>query len=135
MDEFIVSDVAVSQGMHIEIPEALREPTRAKNLLFLALYAVANMVVGVGNITISSILLPLQVSTIAAGNHTGIFALILALGAVAAVLTNPLAGMLSDRTTSRLGRRRPWLIAGGALTVLDVLLLARAPSLLLVAIE
>ncbi len=133
MDESIVTDVAPSQE-HVELPAALQEPTRTKNLLFLALFGVANMAIGVGSITISSVLLPLQVATIAPGNQTGIFSLILGLGALAAVLTNPLAGMLSDRTTSRLGRRRPWLIAGGALVVLDLLLMGHAPSLLVVGV-
>src|SRR5260370_15255409 len=134
MDESIVSDVGLSQTQ-TEIPEAPREPTHAKNLLFMVLYTVANMVIGVSNVTLGTILLPEHIAAFAAASQTGIFALILGVGAVAAVLTNPLAGMFSDRTTLRLGRRRPWLIAGGALTVLDLLLLARAPSLLVVAIE
>ncbi len=50
------------------------------------------------------------------------------------MLTNPVVGMFSDRTTSRLGRRRPWYIAGGILTVVDILLMAHAPSLLLLAL-
>jgi MFS family permease len=33
-------------------------------------------------------------------------------GAVAAMVFNPLAGAFSDRTSSALGRRRPWIIAG-----------------------
>src|SRR5260370_4454315 len=133
MDESIVSDVAVPQ-VHVELPEALREPTRAKSLLFLLLYTVASMVIGVANITIGSILLAEHIAAIGSKDQTSIFSLLLAVGAVAAVLTNPLAGMFGDRTTSRLGRRRPWLIAGGLLTVVDLLLMSIAHSLLLVAI-
>jgi MFS family permease len=36
------------------------------------------------------------------------------IGAAVAMISNPVAGALSDRTTGRLGRRRPWII-GGAL--------------------
>src|SRR5260370_18864104 len=92
------------------------------------------MVIGVGNITMASILLPEHIAIFTRSNQTSIFAVILGLGAVAAVLTNPMVGMCSDRTTLRLGRRRPWYIAGGVLTVVDILLMAHAPSLLLVAI-
>src|SRR5260370_37784681 len=133
MGESIVPEVK-SSPMHVELPEALQEPTRAKNLLFMVLYTVASMVIGVGNITIGSVLLAEHIAIFAAKNQTTIFSLILGLGALVAVLTNPVVGMLSDRTTSRWGRRRPWYIAGGVLTVLDRLLMAHAPSLLLVAI-
>ncbi|MFI7339557.1 MFS transporter [Streptomyces sp. NPDC050085] len=37
---------------------------------------------------------------------------VLSLGAVLAMIANPVVGGLSDRTTSRLGRRRPWLLGG-----------------------
>lgn len=133
MNESVLFDSTLPPT-HMEVPEALQEPTRSKTLLFMVLYTVANMVIGVGNITIATILLPEHIALFAPANQTSIFALILALGALAGVLTNPIVGMLSDRTTSRWGRRRPWYIAGGLLTVLDILLMTRAPSLLLLAI-
>ncbi len=118
-----------------EIPKALQEPTHPKSLLFLILYGVGNMVMGVGNMTVATVLLPMQIASLTQSNQTGIFSLILGIGAVAAVLTNPLGGMLSDRTTSRLGRRRPWLIAGGMLAVVALLLLATTSSLLAITLE
>lgn len=133
MDEPIVSDMALPP-MHLELPEALQEPTRSKGLLFMVHYMVANMVIGVGNIAIATILLPEHIATLTSVGQTTVFSVILGLGALAAVLTNPFVGMLSDRTTSHLGRRRPWYIAGGVLTVVDILLMAHAPSLLLLAI-
>ncbi len=126
---------AVRLQNYREVSKAVQEPTHSKSLLFLILYGVANMVIGMGTIAISTVLLPIQITSLAHGNQTSIFSLIVGIGAVAAVLTNPLVGMLSDRTTSRLGRRRPWLIAGGVLTVVTLLLLAIAPSLLVVTIE
>jgi MFS family permease len=53
---------------------------------------------------------------------------------LAALLTNPIAGALSDRTTSRLGRRRPWLIAGTVLSAATLVLLANASSFLTLVI-
>src|SRR5262245_12700913 len=129
MHESLLSE-AVLPPVQVDLPEALREPTRSKNLLFMVLYMVAHMVIGVSNIAIAAILLPEHIATLASSGQTSIFSLILGLGALAAVLTMPLVGMFSDRTTSPLGRRRPWYIAGGVLLVVDILLMAHAPSLL-----
>lgn len=38
--------------------------------------------------------------------------LIMGVGALFALVANPLAGRLSDRTTSRFGMRRPWILGG-----------------------
>ncbi|WP_017935797.1 MFS transporter [Nocardioides sp. Iso805N] len=38
--------------------------------------------------------------------------LVMGVGSVFALLANPLAGRLSDRTTSRWGMRRPWILGG-----------------------
>lgn len=134
MSESITSGRDISQTS-TELPEALQESTRPKNMLFLVLYAIANMVVGVGSITISTILLPIRIASLVAGNPTSTFSLVLGIGAVAAVIANPLIGTLSDRTTSRFGRRRPWLVAGGVLSVIAILLLSIASSLLAVMVE
>jgi MFS family permease len=122
-------------SLDIEIPEVLREPTQAKNWLFLILYMLANMAFGIGNITTASLLLAEHIGTFVSGSQqTTLFSLILAGGSVFAVLTNPIVGMLSDRTASRWGRRRPWYVAGAILTVLNLLVMAYAPSLLVVAV-
>ena len=36
------------------------------------------------------------------------------------VIGNPLAGRLSDRTTSRMGRRKPWVLYGALLGALGI---------------
>lgn len=54
---------------------------------------------------------------------TGALSLILGTGALFSVIGNPLFGKISDRTTSRFGRRRPWMIMGvlGALLGLGII--------------
>ena len=42
----------------------------------------------------------------------GDLGLVLGVGALFALVANPLAGRLSDRTTSRWGMRRPWILGG-----------------------
>lgn len=57
------------------------------------------------------------------------FGLITAIGAVFAIICNPLAGRLSDRTSSRFGMRRPWILGGAIGGVLSLLLMATASSM------
>jgi MFS family permease len=50
------------------------------------------------------------------------------------VLINPLVGILSDRTRSRLGRRRPWMLAGAVVSVLGAVVIGSAPSTFLIVV-
>ncbi|MGW0710587.1 MFS transporter [Streptomyces sp. NPDC002643] len=49
---------------------------------------------------------------------------VLSVGALLAMLGNPVFGALSDRTTSRFGRRRPWLLGGMATGLAGLLVVA-----------
>lgn len=66
--------------------------------------------------------------------QASITAFAVAPGAIAAMLFNPIGGRISDRTTGRLGRRRPWLILGVLGMVLGLALIAIAPSAALMAV-
>ena len=48
------------------------------------------------------------------------------------MFANPFFGRLSDRTTSRLGMRRPWMVIGLAGGSLGILVVALAPSIAVV---
>ena len=58
------------------------------------------------------ILLPIKAAEIAPNEATTLLGELAALGAVAAGVSNFVVGWASDRTRSRFGRRRPWIIAG-----------------------
>ncbi|MFD4636063.1 MFS transporter [Lentzea sp. NPDC058436] len=60
--------------------------------------------------------------------------LVLGVGAFFSLLANPLAGRFSDRTTSRLGMRKPWIFAGAALGYAGILVIAFAPSVPVVVV-
>ena len=55
--------------------------------------------------------------------------LLSALGAVIALVAQPLTGAVSDRTNSRLGRRRPYVLLAGLIYVVGMLALAWSPGL------
>jgi MFS family permease len=55
-------------------------------------------------------------------------------GALLAMLGNPLFGQLSDRTTSRFGRRRPWLAVGLLGGSAGTLIVALAPNMWVVVL-
>jgi MFS family permease len=96
---------------------------------FVALYALAFM--GTTLVLIAPLLVTLAlkinalVGTDAAPRS---LSLVTGVGALVAMFGNPLLGRLSDRTTSRLGMRRPWMAIGLVGGTLGVLLVAVAPS-------
>ena len=53
-----------------------------------------------------------------------------AVGAVVSLVLPPLFGMLSDHTTSRYGRRQPYIVAGTVLLLVSALLLALAGNVI-----
>jgi MFS family permease len=56
-------------------------------------------------------------------------ALVTGVGSLLSLVSNPFFGRLSDRTTSRLGRRRPWMVLGLAGGTVGTLTVAVAPSI------
>ncbi|WP_317230814.1 MFS transporter [Clavibacter sp. MX14-G9D] len=74
--------------------------------------------------------LALKVNEVAPGRTAGTLSLVLGLGAIVALVVNPLAGRLSDRTTGRLGMRRPWIIGGVVLGYGALVLLTQATTVL-----
>jgi len=54
--------------------------------------------------------------------------LILMLARISDVITDPLIGRLSDRTRTRFGRRRPWVLAGVPVMMASALMLFVPPG-------
>ena len=81
---------------------------------------------------VPGILLPHQV-TLAFGeeNQANVanLAIISTIGAFAAMIAQPIAGQISDRTRSRFGRRAPWIVLGALTGALSLVGLAFASSL------
>lgn len=64
----------------------------------------------------------------------GNIGLVFGVGALFALIANPLAGRLSDRTTSRFGMRRPWILGGSIVALGGFALIGLATSVWVVLI-
>jgi MFS family permease len=97
------------------VPGPGAEPERRVGRRWIGLIALANLGLYLAYLGPIAVLLPNQVQAIAGPAHkVAVLGWVTGTGAAVAMVANPVAGALSDRTVSRFGRRRPW-IAGGAL--------------------
>ena len=73
-------------------------------------------------------LIPVGATLIAGSRADLLIGRVTAAGGVFALLTPILVGWLSDRTVTRWGRRRPWMVAGTVVNIIGLGLLALASS-------
>ncbi|GAA0814532.1 MFS transporter [Spirilliplanes yamanashiensis] len=112
-----------------QAPPALREPGVPVRRGWVALLSLAGLGLWMAFFTPIQVLLPQQIEQIAPADKEVMLGWVTGLGALAALVANPLAGALSDRTTLRLGgralgRRHPWTLGGAVLGALGLALLA-----------
>jgi MFS family permease len=101
---------------------------------FIAIHALAYTGTWLALLTPVLVTIALKVRQLAPENPASTLSLVLGLGAFCALLGNPLFGRLSDRTTSRFGMRRPWLVGGMLCGAAALLLIAVADTIALVLI-
>ena len=112
--------------------DALAEPVTRVGGGWTATLALANAAIWVGWYGPLQILLASQAEDFAPGagmSKETMLAWVTGAGAVVSLVATPLFGALSDRTTSRWGRRTPWIVAGSAGGAVALLLLAGASGL------
>ncbi|MDT9701578.1 MFS transporter [Streptomyces sp. P17] len=111
---------------------ALAEPTERVGRGWATALSLANWAIWAGWYGPLQILLPEQAEDFAPGTGMSketLLAWVTGVGAAVSLVANPLFGALSDRTTARWGRRRPWIVAGAAGGALSLALLAGAGGL------
>jgi len=111
MSDDVVSSLEKPEQLPPQSPESAESAPRA-SASFIAFFILALFGSYVAIITPSVVSLALKVKQIDPAGKVGSLSLILSLGALCAVIANPFFGKLSDRTTSRFGMRRPWMVAG-----------------------
>lgn len=89
----------------------------------LAIY-IAQLTLYIAFIVPIAFSLAIRVAQVAPDNRDAILALAVGLPGLFVVISTPLVGVLSDRTRSRFGRRRPWLLFGSALGLVGSALIA-----------
>jgi MFS family permease len=99
-----------------------------KSWLYLFGLSLSVMVGGLSSVCIKQLLLPVQTSQLAPHDTNTAFTLVAAIGALAGLLASPLVGALSDRTSLRHGRRRPWIALGIVAAVAGMGIMAFAGS-------
>ena len=97
---------------------------------FIALYALAFMSTSLLFIAPLLVSLALKINSLVGIKQApNSLALVAGIGAAVAMVGNPFFGRLSDRTSSRLGMRRPWMVIGLVGGSLGILIIALAPSI------
>ncbi len=104
------------------------EPTARARPLWITSVVLVNIGINVAFFGPIQVLLGNQAEALDAHNKEAILALVTGCGAVVSLVANPLFGTFSDRTTSRLGRRVPWVLTGAILGTLALIGLAGAPG-------
>jgi len=115
------------------VPTVFAEPTRRVTGRWIAAFATGWLGIWMAQLTPVQLLLPAQIDRRLQPEHwvdsVVAFGVISGIAGACAIVVYPLTGALSDRTTSRFGRRRPW-IAGGAILFAAALVLLGLQSTL-----
>jgi MFS family permease len=121
-------DAVSRTGFH-----APTEPVGAK---FIIPFALAYFGYWIAFLSVPIVAMSVYLSQVLpADQRTSALSLILGVGGIVNLFVNPLVGKLSDHTTSRLGMRKPWMIAGAVVAIVGMaaIPLSRTIPLILLA--
>jgi MFS family permease len=109
-------------------PDAAAPPAPPKGFLFFLGFAA----IGAGMASLVPLVLTFSLTATAIDpqNAPTVLSIAVGIGSVFSLVAFPALGRISDRTTSRFGRRRPFLLVGGLLFVLGAIMTVLAGSIL-----
>jgi MFS family permease len=105
------------------------EPRKAVTGGWIAAFATAWFGIWMAQLGPVQLLLPNQVNAVRGIDSSDWFESVIAFGIISgiagacALIAYPLTGALSDRTTSRFGRRRPWILGGALIFAISLAVL------------
>lgn len=116
-------------------PDASEKHLPRVGWAFIAWYAAAFLATTLILIAPLLVTLALKVNGLVGADRAGSsLSLIVSVGALVAMVGNPFFGRLSDRTTSRWGMRRPWILIGLVGGTVGTLVVAMAPTVWVVLV-
>jgi len=110
------------------------EPTALVPGRWIGALSLATFGMSLAVLTPIQVLLPLQVEAIDPVRKVVDLGWITALAAVVSMVVCPIAGALSDSTTSRFGRRRPWVLASALVCAVGLAVLGAQRTVVGVAV-
>jgi MFS family permease len=113
---------------------ALAEPERAVRPVWITGVVLVNVGINAAFFGPIQVLLGQQAAAFSESDKEAILALVTGAGAAVSLVANPLFGAFSDRTTSRRGRRVPWVLFGAILGAAALIALAGAPNVAIMAL-
>jgi MFS family permease len=122
-----------------DAPAALAEPVTDVRRSWIGLLFAANLGLWMAFFTPVQVLLPIQIADLGVTGKEAALGWVTALGALVAIIVNPLAGALSDRSRPRIGartygRRHVWTLGGAVVAAGSLAYLSGAPSIVAVAV-
>ena len=123
------ADASAGQALTSASPGGpLAEPVSRVSRGWITAITLANLGLFMAYFGPLGVLLPDQIQAVAGAHRVIAFSWVSGLGAVVAIGANPLAGALSDRTVSRFGQRRPWVLGGALAAAAALCLVGRLHS-------
>lgn len=101
---------------------------------FITRYVLGLLGVWIALMTPLAVTLSLRVAEVDPGNKAGSLSLVAGLGAACSLFANPIMGRLSDKSTSRFGQRRPFILGGVFVGLLATLFLGGATTVPMIAV-
>jgi MFS family permease len=118
----------------IASPIDTHEPVKKVSVLFQILYFLTNVSTNALLLPSIILLIPAQINVLDPAHHVTSLGIVESIGGLFSFIATPLTGALSDRSTSRLGRRRFWMLISMIFAAVAVLLLAKSPTVLVLLI-
>ncbi|WP_052663556.1 MFS transporter [Psychromicrobium lacuslunae] len=109
-------------------------PGKPQSPWFIPLFLVAWFGANLVALTSSGVSVPLLLNEMVPESKNQVLAVIVGIGGVVVMLVTPLAGRLSDRSMSRWGIRRPFILGGSIIGSIGIMVIATAANPVMIGV-